>query len=835
MLPIREIEAAILAKLAARNRLVISAPTGSGKTTQVPQMLLRCESVKGQVIVLQPRRLATRMVARRVAEEMGVPLGGVVGYQTRHESHISRETRIRFMTEGLFLRLMQSDPNLPGVGAVVLDEFHERSLDADLSLGLLKQLQAERRPDLRVVVMSATLDVQAVTAYLQCDVAEAMGRMYPVEVSYLPKWSSTPMWDLAAEALRDVLNAEQEGDVLIFMPGAYEIRRTIERCERMVGRGDVAFFPLHGSLPVAEQDAAVAPHRLRKVIVATNVAETSITIPGVRHVIDAGMARVHRYDPRRGINILELAPISHASADQRAGRAGRTAPGTCRRLWTAADHRTRAAHETPEVRRLDLAQALLQMLDMGVVDIRGFDWLQPPETAAVDRAITLLRELRAMDDAERVTKLGDRMARFPAHPRMARMLLEAEQRGCLHRECLWAALISDRDILIGEPKPMFTAGSAEANEPRSDLVVMERAFTAAKDAHFQPHRCTEIGVNATAARETERTHRLFLDVCKGLGMSFAGEDRTVDLIKSLLPAYSDHVAVRREAGRLDCAMPGQKRVVLDKASVVKLPGPLVALEVREIGRGDSIQTTLSMASEVDIAALAELFPDRMATRTAQRWNDDVNAAEEVEQRLFGELVVSEKVRPAAASEQTADMLVQQILTGQLKLEKWDEAVDQWIARTRCVAAWFPERGLIRYDTDDLAVIVHEIVGDATRWNQVKDRPVLQALKDALSWDEQQLVEKMAPGSLRLPAGQTMKIEYPAVPGLPPRGRAKIQHLYGLTDTPRIAAGRIKLVLEILGPNYRPVQITDDLASFWANTYPQLKKELKRRYPRHGWR
>ena len=469
VLPIHEVQDPIVAALRAGSRLVLTAPPGSGKTTQVPQILFRAMSNRegeapaepetdvapaianaqtdkthkldrpspqpspggrggrnteprdpsrlggslalplGKIIVLQPRRLATRMVAARVASEMRTPVGELVGYQTRHDSKVSRNCRIIFLTEGLFLRWMLGNPALPGVAAVVLDEFHERSLAADTILGLLRSLQESRRPDLRLVVMSATLDARMIADFLDCPVIEAGGRMYPVDVRYLPSRSKTPVWDLAAEKVRDILDTTDEGHVLVFMSGAYEINRTLDACRRFAGGatggatggGAVQLCALHGSLPPAQQDAAVAPCSpgTRKIIVATNIAETSITIDGVRHVIDSGLAKVHRYDPRRGINVLLSEPISRASAEQRAGRAGRTAPGTCIRLWPQNEHATRDDHDDPEILRLDLAEVVLQLKAMGVDDVRGFPWLQAPDEFALTRGEELLVMLHALSDS----------------------------------------------------------------------------------------------------------------------------------------------------------------------------------------------------------------------------------------------------------------------------------------------------------------------------------------------------------------------------------------------------------------------------------------------------
>ena len=834
MLPIHEIAPQILQHLTRANRLVLTAPTGSGKTTQVPQILLRENLSPGQIVVLQPRRLATRLVAHRVAHELGSPIGRLVGYQTRHDSQVSATTRIRFVTEGLFLRLFQADPQLAGIDAVVVDEFHERSLAADTSLGLVRRLQETARPDLRLIVMSATLDARRVAGALDCPALEAHGRAYPVEIAYQPGKPDAPPWTRAVDALRELLDREPEGDVLVFMPGTYEIRRTIETAQETFRNHPepLAFFPLHGSLPAARQDAAVAPCPQRKVIVATNVAETSITIEGVRHVIDSGLARVHRHDPRRGIDVLLVEPVNQASTEQRAGRAGRTAPGTCVRLWSHAEQQGRPAHELPEIRRLDLAEALLQLKSLGVEDILDFPWLEPPDGPAAERATTLLADLDALDGRGRLSDLGRRMALFPMHPRLSRLLLTAAESGCLGRAILWAALIGERDILVYPPHSRYTRIPDDAHP--SDLTVRERAFEKARELRFDPSRCAALGLHGRACAELDRTVRLLRNACRRAGLQSFRPGRAEELIKCLLVAFFDQVALRRDADTLNCAMAGQRRCALDARSVARESRALVALEIRELEAGrNSVRTVLSLASGVDPAWLEEVHPGRIEMRTEVEWNAADRAVEQFESWAYAGLVYhrepSPRVDPAAAEV----MLVDRIRSGELRLEKWDGDVEQWLHRVRLLARLFPERGLLEYDDDEIGAILHEIAAGATRYSHLRNRDCLSHLRNALAYADQQFVEQMAPPRVPLPAGPRMKVEYYA--DGPPRGRARIQELYGLRQTPRIAGGRQPLLLEILAPNFRPVQVTDDLANFWKSTYPEVKKELKRRYPKHEWR
>jgi ATP-dependent helicase HrpB len=834
MLPIYQVEDQIIAGLRQGNRLVLSAPTGSGKTTQVPQMILRHNLAPGGVVVLEPRRLAARLVAERVASEMGCRPGQAVGYQTRHDSKVGPDTRLRFITEGLFLRLLQDGGSLRGLGAVVLDEFHERSLASDTALAMLRLLQESRRPDLKMVVMSATLDAAAVSAYLNCPALEAGGRLHPVQAHYLEKKSLLPCWDLAAEALLTVLEREAEGDVLIFMPGGYEIRRTIESCRRVLGGPVPLLLPLHGELPAEQQDQAVRPDPggRRKVIVATNVAETSITIEGVRHVIDSGLARVNRFDARRGINVLAVEPISQGSAQQRAGRAGRLAPGTCYRLWTAAEQRSRPAHTTPEIRRLDLAEVLLQLKALGVADLEAFPWLDKPEPASVRQALGILEMLGAITAAGKLTDTGVRQARLPMHPRLSRMILEAARRGCLRRAALWAALVSERDILLrtgGEGLRAPVKG-----EPATDFLVLERALEAARGARFDPRRCTDMGVNALACREVDRTAALYLDAAGAARQTHAAQaDSVEEVLKCLLVAFPDHLAVRRGESNLACALSGKRRGELDRQSAAREAAVVLAVDIAEVGTGKTVRTALGLASAIETSWLAQVHPGRVRRETAVEWNPDQRVVERVERLSFDDLVIAQAVHGEAPAEAAAELLAELVFEGRLKLSGWDENVEQWISRVRCVGQWFPERKLLGYDDDDRRVILGEICRGAVRYSQIEDRPCLEAVRGALSYEDQRFVEKMAPERIELPGGWKMKVDYQ--PGAAPKGRAKIQDLYGLKHSPSVAAGRQKLIIEILGPNYRPVQTTDDLAGFWKKLYPVLKKELARKYPRHEWR
>src|SRR5215471_6976861 len=449
-LPIYEIEQDLVARLRTQRRLIISAPTGSGKSTQVPQMLLDHGLLgDGQVVILQPRRLATRLLAARVASERKSELGREVGYQIRFENVTSPQTRIRFVTEGVLLRQIVQDPKLSGVSALIFDEFHERHLYGDITLARALDLQDSERPDLKILVMSATLDAARLEEYLQpVRVVESQGRTYSVDITYsaTPGYiDKRPIWDQAAEAFSNFVLSGAEGDVLVFMPGGFEISQTIEAIRHTDESRGFILLPLHGELPPRDQDAAVARYDKRKVVVATNVAETSLTIDGIRCVIDSGLARIPRYDPYRGINTLLIEKISRASADQRAGRAGRTAPGVCMRLWSRDEHAHRPPQELPEIKRLDLAEVVLTLKAAGVENLRKFRWLEPPDEQSLAHAEELLTDLGALDKNGSITGVGRKMLAFPIHPRYARMLLAAQEYGCVYQAALVAALTQGRD------------------------------------------------------------------------------------------------------------------------------------------------------------------------------------------------------------------------------------------------------------------------------------------------------------------------------------------------------------------------------------------------------
>lgn len=844
-LPIYEIERQLLDEVLKGGRIIVQAPTGSGKSTQIPQMLLDHGLLgDGSVVILQPRRLATRMLAKRVAQERGARLGDVVGYQIRFEDVSSAKTRIKYETEGILLRQMITHPRLEGVSAVVFDEFHERHLYGDITLARALDLQASARPDLKIFVMSATLDAGPLEQYLApCGRLRSEGRTFPVAMEYLAdspdRRAAEPAnaWDLAAQEFERVVAGGAEGDVLVFMPGAYEIGRTVQAIRNSpLARGFVV-LPLHGELPASDQDAAVAQYDRRKVVVATNVAESSLTIDGIRIVIDSGLARIPRFDPYRGINTLLVEKISRASADQRAGRAGRTAPGRCVRLWSEREHRERPVQELPEVKRLDLAEVVLTLKATGVDHVRAFRWLEPPEGRSLDRAELLLKDLGALDPhTSRITDLGRRMLSFPVHPRYARMLLAAGEFGCVRSVALIAALTQGRSLLQRR-QGSDVRGDREdflGEEADSDFFILMRAWRYAERNRFDLNKCRRLGIHAVSARQVGPLYDYFLRIAKeeGLRIEDAAPDNEV-IQKCVLTGFSDQLARRVDAGTLRCELVHGRKGVLARESVVQGSPLLVAAEVREVeGRDRELNVLLSLCTAVKAEWLKDLFPDDFSEQNDATYDAEAKRVIGRRQVLFRDLVLEGK-RGDPPPEEAAAILAAEVLKGTLSLKGWDHAVDQWIVRVNCLARWCPELGLPPVTGEDREEMIRDVCRGAVSYKEIKEKPVWPAVRARLGGAQQALVEKHAPERIELSNGRKAKVAYSLEN--PPSISMRIQDLYDVRESPRVAMGRVPVVVHILGPNHRPVQVTQDLARFWKEHYPKIKQELQRKYPKHEWR
>lgn len=845
-LPIHEVASAIVAGLADTGRVVLSAPTGSGKSTQVPQILMDQAGIEGEVVVLQPRRLATRMLAKRVASERGVRLGDEVGYQIRFENVVSSKTRIRFVTEAILLRQILENPSLSGVGAIVFDEFHERHLSSDLGLARALESVAVRRPDLKLVVMSATLDVAGLENYLSpCTRVEASGRMYPVDTRYMGaalNRDAAPVWTRAAQAFREVMRSgEAAGDFLVFMPGAYEIRKTIDALSALPEAREFELLPLHGELPLEAQDRAVTLGDSRKVIVSTNVAETSITIDGVRVVIDGGLARIARYDPRRGINSILIEGISQASAEQRAGRAGRTGPGQCLRLWSEAEHLARPVRDEAEVKRVDLSETLL-LLASKRVDLESFDWYEAPEAEALKRAQALLRGLGAVDAKGVITELGELMAGFPLHPRYARMLIEAHRRRVVKEVALVAGLSQGRGIYRASREDRVRSAQIREVEDKaesgSDFFVHLQAWYLAQAGRFRREACEPLGIHGVAARQAGEVANQLLSLAErqlsGDAVLEDADSESVRIQKCLLAGFADHLAKRNDKGTRRCRMVQGRSGELRRESVVE-SDLLVAAEIEERELRGTVTVLLGMATEVQTTWLEDLFSDQFEGGVFTFYDESARRVVCRTERRFRDLVLEAKDTGEPDLNKAAELLAAEVVAGNLNLKQWDTVVENWIQRVNFVAKHCPETEIPPIDDEARQLLIEQICQGALSYKDIKDRTVLSAVKEWISPEQQYYIDAYAPAEMELPRRKRpAKIRYEA------DGRAfiasKLQDFYDVPgDSLKVANGKVKLLVELLAPNQRPAHLTDDLDGFWEGAYAHVRKDLAGRYPKHEWR
>ncbi len=809
---------------AKSRRLIISSPPGSGKSTKVPQLLLDSGKLKGRIAVLEPRRLAARMLADRVAKERGGASGGEVGYRVRFEDKTGRETRIIFETEGILLRELISDPRLTKYSAIILDEFHERHIHGDITLAACLELQKGARPDLLIVVMSATLDEKALAAYMSpCGTVTAEGTMHPVRTLYCdPATAALPPWEAAARTCARLLPAAKAGHALVFMPGAYEIGRAAAAIAGIPALSEFSVMPLHGDMPPRAQDAALAPSDKRKIIIATNIAETSLTIEGVTAVVDSGLARIARYDGARGINTLFTENIAASSAAQRAGRAGRTAPGLCARLWTERENAGRPASLQPEILRLDLSEALLTLKACGFKDFGSLRWLDPPSGQDSSRAEQLLRDLGAANAAGDLTPEGRAMAAYPLHPRYSRMMVEGARLGCAHECALIAAAAQGRGLWLDEAGP-----DARSAGTRSDLAAVIRALETCAGSDFDPYTCQRAGLKHAAARDAWRLGKRLA------GRAEPGGAREISMAaQCFLRAFPERVGALFSAERGRYQLPGGRRARLSPKSAAAGARLICAGEAMESLQKTGADITLSFAAEIKEEWLLEAFPADIRTVSRPALDETMLTPVTEKLTLYRDITIRREIAAAKPDKPSSDLIAEEFTGGRQKFQNWNEEVDDWLARVEFLAKACPDLGIEPLTDEDLKLVIAEICSGARSVAEAKGRPVLPALEEWFGWEKNRLINKHAPARLEMPGGRRARIRYPK--NGEPFLEAKIQDLFQLTETPRIAAGRVPLVVHILAPSMRPVQVTKDLKSFWAESYPKLRPQLARRYPRHKW-
>ncbi|MBU7317433.1 ATP-dependent helicase HrpB [Paenibacillus oleatilyticus] len=806
--PIDRVLMQLKEKLNEHTNAVLVAPPGAGKTTRVPLALLDEPWVAGRkIMMLEPRRLAARAAARYMASRLGEQVGETVGYRVRLDTKVGPKTRIEVITEGVLTRLLQADPALEDVAAVIFDEFHERSLHADLGLAFALESQAVLRDDLRILVMSATLDAAPVAALMRdAPVVVSEGRSYPVETRYLSKPVEGKLEPALAACIRQALAAE-EGDLLAFLPGAGEIRR-VERLLLEAGLGpQVRIAPLYGQLAQGEQDAAIAPGvpGQRKVVLATSIAESSLTVEGVRIVVDGGRMRVPRFSPRTGMTRLETVTVTRDSADQRRGRAGRTAPGVCYRLWTEQEDRRLAPHRAPEIMEADLAALALELAAWGVADPAQLAWLTPPPAAAYGQAVALLKQLGALGDDGAITPHGRRMAELGVSPRLAHMMLRAVPLGLGGLACELAALLSDRDLLRSRP-----------DSPNADLRLRVEALRGAGNA-----QAADPAARRRIVAEAEQGKR-------ALGVPLEQRDEVNACGMLLAFAYPDRIAQTKGSGRF----------LLSGGRGGSFAGPqplygekyLVVAELDDQGADGRID----LAAPISEEQLHRVFADDIETETAVAWDRAAQAVRARKREKLGVLTLREAPVEAPDPEQVLNALPEGIVAEGLSMLPWTKAAKQLRERIGFMHQVDPAWP----DVSDEALLAGLKEWLGPHLYGLKSRDDLQRLSMAaildgmLPWPQRQQLDDFVPTHITVPSGSRIPVDYsdPASPVL----AVRLQELFGLRETPRIGGGKVPLLLHLLSPAHRPVQVTRDLASFWQDAYFEVKKDLKGRYPKHVW-
>jgi ATP-dependent helicase HrpB len=818
-LPVDTVLPQLLQALADSPGAVLQAPPGSGKTSRVPLALLNAPFLQGKsLVMLEPRRLAAVNAATWLARSVGEPVGATVGYSIRFQRQVSKATRLEVVTEGLLTRRLQTDPGLDGVGLVIFDEFHERSLQADTALAFCLDVQRHLRDDLKILVMSATLESGPVSHLLgDVPVVSCEGRMFPVDVRYLGEQAG----DIAQAAARGVHRVLREtaGDILVFLPGSGEIRRCQEQLRQSLTTGAEEVVPLYGDLPFAEQERAIVPTRQRKVVLATAIAETSLTIEGVTVVIDAGLSRRLQYDPNTGLNRLVTVRVSAASAIQRAGRAGRLGPGACYRLWSEGTQSSLVPYNPPEIRIADLAPLALDLANWGTTDACSLSWLDPPPIGAMNEANILLRELGALDENRRITPLGRRMAGLPLHPRLARLVLDGERGGCAAVAYDLAALIEERDIFRRDRQAVRPVSDCDFTD-RLEALHEWRKRGGHSNAIVDPSACRAVDRAADRLRQLMRVPDQ---------AAMPVHDQVVLL---LAQAWPDRIARQREPGSDRYLLAQGTGARLGQRSAVRDQPFIVAVEM---SGSQGAEAVIHGASALTLDALRQKFGETIVRERSYGFDAGQGRVWAREDELFNRLVLTSRPVPPSDEELFATWLAEIGREDGLVLLPWSQSARQFQARVVLLHRVCPEEPWPDLGDDWLAVHLEEWLPPwlaGVRTLADLQRLDLHAiLKGLLPWDLQRRLDEGVPTHIAVPSGSRIAIDYV---GDAPVLAVKLQELFGLAETPTVAWGRVPLLLHLLSPARRPIQVTGDLRSFWNTTYPEVKKELKGRYPRHPW-
>lgn len=834
-LPIDAALPELRAAVAAHANVVLQAPPGAGKSTGVPLALLAEQSLSaGKIVMLEPRRLAARAVATRMAQMLGEPVGRTVGFRTRLESRAGKSTRIEVVTEGILTRWLQRDATLEGVALVIFDEFHERSLNADLGLALCLDAQAEVREDLRILVMSATLDATAVARLLgDAPIVTAEGRAFEVETHWVTAGAANRGArdiDIAVRMARTIAQAikHDAGDILAFLPGQAEIRRTQQQLQEQSLPRPVTVLPLFGDLSAVEQDAALRPgdaHH-RKVVLATNIAETSLTIEGVRVVVDSGLARRARFDPATGMSGLETVRISRASADQRRGRAGRLGPGVCYRLWSETENAALAAHTAPEILEADLAPVALDLAEWGIVDPRTLRWLDPPPAATFAQARDLLRSLEAIDVQGRITPHGRALARLGTHPRLAHMIVRGAELGLQRLALEIAAVLGERDLLRW-------SGSRRDADLRLRIEALRRGRV--DDPHVAADVRVDGGARQRALRSVEVLGRQLAPTqpvpARGGRQGAGAAETDADIGRLVAFAYPDRIAQSRGAGGRYLLAGGRGARLTEAQSIAQAEFLVVA----DLDAGER-EALIRLAAPLPRATLETDFASLIEHRQRFEWDAREQAVVAQDERWLGAIRLGERrLENPDSARMTSALLtgINELGLDALPWSKEARALRQRLgfARevdTRAQQPW-PDVGDAALSATLDTWLAPWLTGMSRR-DHLARLDMTAIVAALLDWNQRQRLDAIAPTHLQVPSGSRIPIDYSAAPTV----SVRLQEVFGLAATPAVGGGRVPLTLQLLSPAQRPVQVTKDLASFWARGYAEVKKELKGRYPKHYW-
>lgn len=801
-LPVTDIINEVKSHLKNQNTLIVNAPPGAGKSTLLPLTLLEEPWLAGQkIIMLEPRRLAAKTIAMRMADLWGDKVGETIGYRVRFENRVSAITRIEVVTEGILTRMLHTDNALEGVGLVIFDEFHERSIHADVAMALCREAQQVLRPDLRMMVMSATLNMPQLTALLKAPVAVSEGRQYPVEVNYVGGQDEFLLPEVTARVIIKATK-EHEGDVLVFLPGEGEIRKCAELLKRDLK--DFAIHPLYGMLPQGEQYLAIVPNKFgkRKVVLATSIAETSLTIEGIKIVVDTGFGRVSRFDPKSGLSRLETVQISKDSADQRAGRAGRLSAGVCYRMWTSATHQRLAEHRTPEIMEADLAALVLDLTQWGITNIEQLTWLSPPPKASVTQAIETLTNLNAIENG-RITEHGKQLHQLACHPRIAHMLLKAKDDNAVALAADIAAILEERDPL-----------------PKDSCIDINLRIEALRRARQN----NSLGNKFTRIEKVAESYRRLLTA--------EPDNGPVDVFETgllLAYAYPERIAFARPGNNAQFQLANGKYATAGhRDDLAHEPWLAVAHMDTRDGLGK-----IFMASPLNPKDLLPMVKEKQIIT----WDTRRGGLIATKDLRIGSIVLQSKPIPNPDESYLQEAISNAIKTEGEQLLNFDEKMQQLQNRILSLRKWNPNEGWPDVSTPTLLITNSEwlmpYLNNIKKPDELKKIDLHDALLNSLDWNLQQSLNELAPTKINVPSGSAISVEY--LPnGETPILSVRLQEVFGLADTPKINGGKISVVMHLLSPGFKPVQVTSDLRSFWNNTYFEVKKELQRRYPKHAW-